>query len=179
MKEEVRLMRSGFSFQLVGVYFILVITLCWFFFSSHITFRFDFTHKKQSGGAGQFGKVIGVLEPLDPENYTKLEFSDETFGSNVPKQFVPAVEKVKTNKAFIALKKIKKCIRYQIILLSCILWFIFVPVLLLYLIKLSIWFRIIKFKSYKYRLWQWEEIILSLNHSYYISLDKLKLLDWL
>ncbi|XP_041515229.1 elongation factor G, mitochondrial [Microtus oregoni] len=54
---------------------------------------FDFTHKKQSGGAGQFGKVIGVLEPLAPEEYTKLEFSDETFGSNVPKQFVPAVEK--------------------------------------------------------------------------------------
>ncbi|CAO2612939.1 Elongation factor G, mitochondrial [Lemmus lemmus] len=56
--------------------------------------RFDFTHKKQSGGAGQFGKVIGVLEPLAPEEYTKLEFSDETFGANVPKQFVPAVEKV-------------------------------------------------------------------------------------
>ncbi|KAM9190093.1 elongation factor G, mitochondrial [Dugong dugon] len=54
---------------------------------------FEFTHKKQSGGAGQFGKVMGVLEPLDPENYTKLEFLDETFGSNIPKQFVPAVEK--------------------------------------------------------------------------------------
>ncbi|XP_004639900.1 elongation factor G, mitochondrial [Octodon degus] len=54
---------------------------------------FDFTHKKQSGGAGQFGKVIGVLEPLDPENYTKLEFTDDTFGTNVPKQFIPAVEK--------------------------------------------------------------------------------------
>ncbi|XP_032118214.1 elongation factor G, mitochondrial [Sapajus apella] len=54
---------------------------------------FDFTHKRQSGGAGQYGKVIGVLEPLNPEDYTKLEFSDETFGSNVPKQFVPAVEK--------------------------------------------------------------------------------------
>ncbi|XP_006861837.1 PREDICTED: elongation factor G, mitochondrial [Chrysochloris asiatica] len=54
---------------------------------------FEFTHKKQSGGAGQFGKVMGVLEPLDPEDYTKLEFSDETFGSNIPKQFVPAVEK--------------------------------------------------------------------------------------
>nr|XP_003925038.1 elongation factor G, mitochondrial [Saimiri boliviensis boliviensis] len=54
---------------------------------------FDFTHKRQSGGAGQYGKVIGVLEPLDPEDYTKLEFSDETFGANVPKQFVPAVEK--------------------------------------------------------------------------------------
>lgn len=56
--------------------------------------RFDFTHKKQSGGAGQYGKVIGVLEPLALEDYTKLEFSDETFGANVPKQFVPAVEKV-------------------------------------------------------------------------------------
>ncbi|KAM5293466.1 elongation factor G, mitochondrial isoform 2-T2 [Ctenodactylus gundi] len=54
---------------------------------------FEFTHKRQSGGAGQFGKVIGVLEPLDPEDYTKLEFVDATFGTNIPKQFVPAVEK--------------------------------------------------------------------------------------
>ncbi|XP_047450368.1 elongation factor G, mitochondrial [Mugil cephalus] len=54
---------------------------------------FEFTHKKQSGGSGQYGKVIGVLEPLDPEDYTKLEFEDQTVGTNVPKQFVPAVEK--------------------------------------------------------------------------------------
>ncbi|KAK5603672.1 elongation factor EF-G [Crenichthys baileyi] len=54
---------------------------------------FDFTHKKQSGGSGQYGKVIGVLEPLEPEDYTKLEFEDQTVGTNVPKQFVPAVEK--------------------------------------------------------------------------------------
>ncbi|XP_069004283.1 elongation factor G, mitochondrial [Embiotoca jacksoni] len=54
---------------------------------------FDFTHKKQSGGSGQFGKVIGVLEPLEPEHFTKLEFEDQTVGTNVPKQFVPAVEK--------------------------------------------------------------------------------------
>ncbi|XP_044290321.1 elongation factor G, mitochondrial isoform X1 [Varanus komodoensis] len=54
---------------------------------------FDFTHKKQSGGAGQFGKVTGYLEPLEPENYTKLEFDDRTLGTNVPKQFVPAIEK--------------------------------------------------------------------------------------
>uniref|UniRef100_A0A8C4S232 Elongation factor G, mitochondrial n=1 Tax=Erpetoichthys calabaricus TaxID=27687 RepID=A0A8C4S232_ERPCA len=53
---------------------------------------FDFTHKKQSGGAGQYGKVIGVLEPLESENYTKIEFEDQTVGTNVPKQFVPAVE---------------------------------------------------------------------------------------
>ncbi|XP_041796523.1 elongation factor G, mitochondrial [Chelmon rostratus] len=54
---------------------------------------FDFTHKKQSGGSGQYGKVIGVLEPLEPEHYTKLEFEDQTIGTNIPKQFVPAVEK--------------------------------------------------------------------------------------
>ncbi|NWY66246.1 EFGM factor, partial [Erithacus rubecula] len=54
---------------------------------------FEFTHKKQSGGAGQYGKVIGVLEPLEPENFTKLEFEDRTIGTNIPKQFVPAVEK--------------------------------------------------------------------------------------
>ncbi|NXF22927.1 EFGM factor, partial [Rhodinocichla rosea] len=52
-----------------------------------------FTHKKQSGGAGQYGKVIGVLEPLEPEDFTKLEFEDRTIGTNIPKQFVPAVEK--------------------------------------------------------------------------------------
>ncbi|MEQ2171946.1 hypothetical protein GOODEAATRI_015806 [Goodea atripinnis] len=56
---------------------------------------FDFTHKKQSGGSGQYGKVIGVLEPLEPEDYTKLEFEDQTVGTNVPKQFVPAVEKAR------------------------------------------------------------------------------------
>lgn len=57
--------------------------------------RFEFTHKKQSGGAGQYGKVIGVLEPLEPEEFTKLEFEDRSIGTNVPKQFVPAVEKVR------------------------------------------------------------------------------------
>lgn len=56
-------------------------------------FRFDFTHKKQSGGSGQYGKVVGVLEPLDAETYTKVEFEDQTVGTNIPKQFVPAVEK--------------------------------------------------------------------------------------
>ncbi|XP_021249326.1 elongation factor G, mitochondrial isoform X1 [Numida meleagris] len=55
--------------------------------------QFEYTHKKQTGGAGQYGKVIGFLEPLDPEDYTKIEFEDRTIGTNIPKQFVPAVEK--------------------------------------------------------------------------------------
>ncbi|KAM9359016.1 elongation factor G, mitochondrial [Symphorus nematophorus] len=54
---------------------------------------FDFTHKKQTGGSGQYGKVVGVLEPLEPEHYTKLEFEDQTVGTNIPRQFVPAIEK--------------------------------------------------------------------------------------
>ena len=66
------------------------------FWADLFVLRFEYTHKKQTGGAGQYGKVIGVLEPLDPEDYTKLEFEDRTIGTNIPKQFVPAVEKVRS-----------------------------------------------------------------------------------
>ena len=72
--------------------------------------RFDFTHKKQSGGSGQYGKVIGVLEPLEPEDFTKLEFEDQTIGTNIPKQFVPAVEKV-PNLLFCSDKEVLTLIR--------------------------------------------------------------------
>ncbi|XP_045029557.1 elongation factor G, mitochondrial isoform X2 [Daphnia magna] len=55
--------------------------------------EFDFLHKKQSGGSGQFGRVIGVMEPLPASENTKVEFVDETVGTNVPKPFIPAIEK--------------------------------------------------------------------------------------
>lgn len=41
-----------------------------------------------------FEGVIGVLEPLDATKYTSIEFSNETIGTNVPSQFVPAIRKV-------------------------------------------------------------------------------------
>ncbi|KAG5675868.1 hypothetical protein PVAND_005736 [Polypedilum vanderplanki] len=54
---------------------------------------FDYLHKKQSGGSGQYARVTGIMEPLPPSQNTMLEFCDETVGTNVPKQFIPGVEK--------------------------------------------------------------------------------------
>lgn len=55
-------------------------------------YHFDYQHKRQSGGRGEFGRVMGILEPLPPEQNMKLLFSDETVGTNVPKPFVPGIE---------------------------------------------------------------------------------------
>lgn len=51
---------------------------------------YDYTHKKQTGGAGQFGKVQGTMEP----NYeSDFEFVNEIKGGNIPTEYIPAVEK--------------------------------------------------------------------------------------
>ena len=57
---------------------------------------FSFTHKKQTGGAGQYAKVIGFIEPmeLDPETGKDIGFESVVMGGNVPTNFIPAIEKV-------------------------------------------------------------------------------------
>ena len=54
-------------------------------------FKVDYTHKKQSGGSGQFARVIIELEPLEPGE--GFQFESKIVGGNVPKEYIPGVEK--------------------------------------------------------------------------------------
>ena len=56
---------------------------------------FNYTHKKQTGGSGQFAVVMGDVEPLDANEQTEdaLEFVDLIKGGNIPSEYIPAVEK--------------------------------------------------------------------------------------
>ena len=51
----------------------------------------DYTHKKQSGGSGQFARVIIVFEPQSPG--AGFEFDSKVVGGSVPKEYIPGVEK--------------------------------------------------------------------------------------
>jgi elongation factor G len=51
----------------------------------------DYTHKKQSGGSGQFGRVKFTVEP--GERGSGIIFNDEVKGGNIPKEYIPSVEK--------------------------------------------------------------------------------------
>ncbi|KAI9181115.1 hypothetical protein LWI28_011597 [Acer negundo] len=55
--------------------------------------EFDYLHKKQSGGQGQYGRVIGYIEPLPKDSPAKFEFENMLVGQAVPSSFIPAIEK--------------------------------------------------------------------------------------
>jgi elongation factor G len=51
---------------------------------------FDYIHKKQTGGAGQYGRVAGFIEPSEDGNY---EFLNQIKGGSIPTEYIPAVDK--------------------------------------------------------------------------------------
>ena len=50
---------------------------------------YDYLHKKQTGGSGQYGRVVGYLEPIDEE----YEFVDEIRGGVIPREYISSVNK--------------------------------------------------------------------------------------
>lgn len=55
--------------------------------------NFDHKFKKQTGGSGQYGHIVGKLLPTDSDSEGSFEFADKVVGGRIPKQFIPAVEK--------------------------------------------------------------------------------------
>ncbi|MFD4404216.1 elongation factor G [Nocardia sp. NPDC058499] len=54
--------------------------------------KLEFTHKKQTGGSGQFAKVIIALEPFVGEDGAHYEFENKVTGGRVPREYIPSVD---------------------------------------------------------------------------------------
>lgn len=54
--------------------------------------KYDYTHKKQTGGSGQFAKVQISLAPLEVESDKIYEFEDKVTGGRVPREYIPSVD---------------------------------------------------------------------------------------
>ena len=55
--------------------------------------NFNYTHKKQTGGSGQFARVAGLLEPLPSDAVETYEFVDDIVGGAIPREYIPACDK--------------------------------------------------------------------------------------
>lgn len=55
--------------------------------------EFNYTHKKQTGGSGQFAKIVGTMEPLPEGSEDVYIFENGVVGGKIPREYIPAVEK--------------------------------------------------------------------------------------
>jgi elongation factor G len=74
--------------------------------------EFTYTHKKQSGGAGQYGKVVGRIEPMELDETTGKDtaFESNVIGGNIPAAYIPAVQKVSHARS-LALPRFRRLVR--------------------------------------------------------------------
>ena len=66
--------------------------------SGKVAFEYDHKRKKQSGGSGQYGHIVGSIRPMTEEDREEAEgsemlFIDKVTGGRIPKNFIPAIEK--------------------------------------------------------------------------------------
>ncbi|MQY30320.1 elongation factor G [Nocardia aurantia] len=54
--------------------------------------KLEYTHKKQTGGSGQFARVIIALEPFKGEDGATYEFENKVTGGRVPREYIPSVD---------------------------------------------------------------------------------------
>jgi elongation factor G len=53
----------------------------------------NYTHKKQTGGSGQYAKIMGYIEPLPPDAVEAYEFVDDVTGGSIPREFISSCDK--------------------------------------------------------------------------------------
>ena len=54
---------------------------------------FDYKHKKQTGGSGQYAHMVGYMEPLPEDAEEEFVFEETIVGGRIPKQYIPSIEK--------------------------------------------------------------------------------------
>ena len=55
--------------------------------------EFNYKHRKQTGGSGQYAHIVGYLEPLPEDAEEAFVFEEEIVGGRIPKNFIPSIEK--------------------------------------------------------------------------------------